>query len=577
MADSRTCHVSLTGSDQSTGTEAEPFRTVSRALTGAEPGTRIVIEPGIHHERIQIPASGEPGSPIVLEGVRGPNDEWQTVIDGAAPVACRWEPAPEVGTGVYKTTEIAFEPHFLTVEGKQIPRIWPDRMEEGTGFEKLAFPASKSVKMTYLDVEVNYWDIVEAMYGCRDGTTYIRFRDGDDPNDKVFRGAPAGAVVEIENQSHVVFRNLLVRDGQNCFLIKGREANHNLVENCRLINGAQRVLITDGASNNIIRSNEVTAEFYGERYQTGAWGMADGEPVPYELGVKEHFYHEYKHLFAPHATSDHGVRVHAAGEGNEICGNHIALGGQGIGIGETSRVLVCGNKVHNFSSIGIRCTLNKVAEVRIYDNVVYDCNINLRIHHVNEPNQAADRSLYVYRNRFHQNPGTGTHIFMHYHNAPEPEGYRHANVFIYHNSLSGGHRGISMNAHAGNCGGLPGGIIVNNVLSARAGFSASDNFIAQEGMFGLFDYNWLGAETGHDCVRAPWYGAHNIHEPGRAIWDGAEMPDFVLPEGSAALNAGLDLSKPFSANGKQVDPLPGMEPGYFAGPRPDLGAGQLNP
>ena len=75
MADSRTCTVALTGSDRSTGTKEAPFRTISRALADARPGTTITIEPGIHHERIQIPTSGESGNPIVLEGVRGPDDE----------------------------------------------------------------------------------------------------------------------------------------------------------------------------------------------------------------------------------------------------------------------------------------------------------------------------------------------------------------------------------------------------------------------------------------------------------------------------------------------------------------------
>jgi len=30
--------------------------------------------------------------------------------------------------------------------------------------------------------------------------------------------------------------------------------------------------------------------------------------------------------------------------------------------------------------------------VHVYENTVYDCNINMRIHHVNEPNQAHHKS-----------------------------------------------------------------------------------------------------------------------------------------------------------------------------------------
>jgi len=98
-------------------------------------------------------------------------------------------------------------------------------------------------------------------------------------------------------------------------------------------------------------------------------------------------------------------------------------------------------------------------------------------------------------------------------------------------------------------------------------------------MFGLFDFNWLGGEfkstdPGHDYTHAPWYGRHNIFEAGAVIWDDAEMPGFVLPEQSTARDGGLDLSKPFSANGRQYGPLPGMSSGYFSGAGPDMGAVQ---
>ncbi|MDP6778602.1 MAG: right-handed parallel beta-helix repeat-containing protein [Candidatus Latescibacteria bacterium] len=573
MLDTHTRYVSLNGSDQGTGTKEAPFRTISTALANARPGTTIIVEPGLHHERVQIPSSGSPGDPIVLEGARGPGGEWQTVIGGAVPLECDWETAPEIGEGVFKTTGMPFEPHFLTVEGNQIPRIWHTQMDDGTGFEKLAYPPSHRVRTQYTEAMVDYWDTVEAMFGLKGDTTYIRFRNGDDPNDKQLCAGPQGGVINIENQSHIALRNLLVRGGQNCVLVSGEGARHNVVEDCRLVGGDKRVYITAGASHNHIRNNEITADFYAQRYQTGAWGGPKGDASPYELRVKEHFYLEYKHFFGPHATSDYGVRVEL-GHDNHVYGNHIYRGGQGVQVTSSSDSSVYDNTVHNFSSIGLICTMNRVKNIRFHNNLVYDCNINLRIHHVNEPNQDDDRSLYVYRNRFYQNPGTGTHIFMHYWDGNDAEDYRHAGVFIYHNSLSGGNRGISMNAFAGNCGGLPKGIIVNNILSAKVGFNASSSFFSQEGMYALFDYNWLGAETGQATVQAPWYGLHNVYEPGRTVWDVAEIPDFVLPEGSAALSAGLDLSKPFPVDGRQAGPLAGMEPGYFTGSAPDLGAVQ---
>lgn len=386
-------------------------------------------------------------------------------------------------------------------------------------------------------------------------------------------------MITIENQSHLVVKNLLVRGGQNGVLISGDAASHNVIENCRLVGGEKRVFITDGASYNHVRHNEITAAFYGDRYRPGAWGGPRGDAAPYENRVKEHFYNEYKWFFGPNATSDYGVRVFDAGPHNEIYGNHVSEGGQGIQVTRCSDARVYKNTVHNFSSIGLICTLDRVKNVQFYDNLVYDCNINLRIHHVNQPGQTADRTFYVYRNRFYQNPGVGSHIFMHYFEENDTEDYNHANVFIYHNSFSGGQNGISMSGYADDCGGLPNGIIVNNILSSRFSLSASRDFIGRSGMFGLFDFNWIGGEfkstdPGHDYTHASWYGRHNIFEAGAMIWDHAEMPDFILPEQSMARDGGLDLSELFSVNGKQYGSLPGMSSGYFSDTEPDMGAVQ---
>ena len=211
---------------------------------------------------------------------------------------------------------------------------------------------------------------------------------------------------------------------------------------------------------------------------------------------------------------------------------------------------------------------------------MYDCNINMRIHHVDEPRQTAQRSLYVYRNRFYNRPDVGAHIYFHYMNKkPSPPGYLHAEVYLYQNSFCGGLVGLSLSGWADENGGLPKGLLVNNVISSGVAISAAMTFIAQPGMFGGVDYNWLGGafktrNTGHDYSKAQWYGKHNIFVKGGRMWDPEKMPDFRLPAKSPALHAGIDLSRPFSVQGKPYKPLPGMKPGYFTGKAPNLGAVQ---
>jgi hypothetical protein len=63
------------GSDTAPGTRAAPFRTITRALREATPGTRVHVGKGTYAEKVEIGAGvrdGEPGRPIVLQGEGGP-------------------------------------------------------------------------------------------------------------------------------------------------------------------------------------------------------------------------------------------------------------------------------------------------------------------------------------------------------------------------------------------------------------------------------------------------------------------------------------------------------------------------
>ena len=547
-AQARVLHVSTTGTDHGSGEPASPFKTIAAALGKAQPGDTVRVHAGVYVGRVVAPVSGAPDKPIVICGERGEKGEWRTVIDSSAPLEVKWQPAPEIGDGVYKTPLPGYEPRQMLVDGKFIPRIWQDHMADGSVFEALAFPPDHVIKTDYYKQEIKYWDTMGAMFGTRDGFVYLRFRDRDDPNEKALRAAPAGGGVHVENQSHLVLRDLMVRGGENCVLITGPKAAHNVVERCRLLNGAKRIRLTNGASHNTIRENEMSIEFYAETCQTGAWGYSpkDGK-VPYELRLKQQFYRFYKLFCGPNSTSDYGVRLYRAGPGNEVCHNHVYRGGQGISVHHARDVRVHHNTVHGFSSIGIICTLNHVQNVQIYENVVYNSNINLRIHHVNERNQTIPRSLYVYRNRFWNKPGVGSHVYFHYNKQPVIPEDGHARIYIYHNVFAGAGRGLSVSGWADDLGGLRETVVVNNVFSTDVSLWAAQTFIAGQEMMGVVDYNWLGgrfktSHPGHDYTKASWYGEHNTFEKGAALWEASEMPDFELPPESSARRNELDLS-----------------------------------
>ena len=50
------------------------------------------------------------------------------------------------------------------------------------------------------------------------------------------------------------------------------------------------------------------------------------------------------------------------------------------------------------------------------------------------------------------------------------------------------------------------------------------------------------------------------------------LPDLTLAAGSPALGVGVDVSRPFTVDGKKYPALPGFKPGYFKGKAPAAGA-----
>ena len=414
---------------------------------------------------------------------------------------------------------------------------------------------------------VPYWGAVGAMYGCKDGVLYIHFGDRADPNAKSIRAASKGGEVEIVGQSWIVLRHLFVQGGQSCVTIKGPKADHNVVENCWLVNASERVSVLNAAAT-VIRNNDITADFYSDKCVTGAWGDEEqGGNITDELGLKYLFYAEYKMFFGPNSTSDYGNHL-SGGTDNEVHGNRVSRGGQGIHVSQTTNTRIHHNTVEGMSSIGIIATMDTVVNVQIHDNLIMDCNIGCRIHHVNEIRQTAPRNVFLYRNRFWQKPGVGTGLFFHYHDRNDAEPYLHPHISIYHNSFAGGSRGAQLSAYADRLGGVPNALVVNNAFSNPVPIYTTSRFNHLDRAW-TFDYNWLGG-TGKSA--AVWCGPHNVDAKGQTIWDTSKAPDTALPANSKARNTGLDLSTPFELEGRKFPPMPGMESGYFTGAGPDIGS-----
>ncbi|MBW2523564.1 MAG: right-handed parallel beta-helix repeat-containing protein, partial [Deltaproteobacteria bacterium] len=559
-------HVAVDGSNANDGTATAPFATIQHAVDAAAPGQTVRVSAGTYYERVVVSTSGTNEAPIVLEGECGADGEWLTIIDGSEPTA-GWVPAPAVdpdGHGVYQTDAIGFEPLCMIAGGRDVPRL-AHHGDEYDGFLYLPLPADEIVVTQYLGLEVNYWDGIEGLYFHESGTTYLRFRDGEDPSTMDVRAAPDAAALRVDDAGFVTVRNFLIRGAARGVEIAGSGAVGNVIEHNHLMHGQWRVQLRDGAADNEVRRNIMQMSGLSD-YAPGAWGGGS----TYEHAVKEHIYNTFKHEVGAGTWSpedDGGVFIAEAGSGNRIHGNDVFDTLVAINVRATSDVEIFDNELHAISSVGMLPGTGGEHDLRIHDNLIYDGNILVRFHHWEE----WDRSVYFYRNRLYNPPGVGSHMYFHFSQEQStPSDY--TVLWFYHNSLAGGSRAISVSGWSYDNGGLQKTRFVNNALSApRLYGGGGQSFYEDSSMVDLFDFNWLGGAFSYGAVPA-WSGSHNIEAEGERLWDDAAMPDFLVDQSSPAREAGIDLSQPFTIEAETYAALPGMTPGYFTGTAPDLGA-----
>ena len=582
-------HVAPSGSDNNNGSPDKPLRTIQKAADMTKPGDTVMVHAGTYQEQVTIKNSGSPEQPICFQGERGPKGEWLSILDMSRQTG-KWLPAPEIGKGVFKTNDIKFSPNCMTVEGKQLLRIRDDYMKLPVnrkewsnadselkdfcdwkasitpGFYYLSLPSDAMVNVLYLKGKMKYWDGIEALYAYLDGTTYIRFRNGDNPNEKDIKAAPKGGGIQIKDKSHIAISDLLIRGAENCIVLEGKDCHDNIIEKNYLSHGRSRVRVIKGSSRNRIRNNEMTLGYHGYS-SPGAWGPATVEN--YQTAIRVHIYREFKRTMGNSVSDDRGLLIDGAGEGNEVSGNHIFNGLIGIDCSNTPRLDFHHNTIHNMSSVGI-CTIEGVVDGHFHDNLIYDCNINLRIHHYNTPRDN-ERSEYYYRNRFYEPGNTGTQIYVHVLNGGWPANTRHPRIYLYQNTFAGGRFVFNPSGPDSIGSGMPGTLFLNNIFSGGQ-FCHCRKFMSDKSSLSLFDYNWAGGEYGYKGLIPAWFGKHNINAQDQLLWDITGMPDFRLPENSTARAIGIDLSKPYTIDGQTYPALPGMKPGYFSGKAPDAGA-----
>lgn len=584
-------------SDTNSGSSTRPLKTIQRALKLALPGAIVTVRPGVYEEYLSAVNSGTSAAPITVQGERGANGEWLTIIDPSTSVSRGWVPAPEVGPGVFKKSDIGFTPQVLTIQDRTVAGISPTVMDGkpddmrqvhqifgslgsiNDGFDFLRLPADATIDDGIDPAGTNrigFWDGVKAMWGNKDGVTYLRFWDESSPNGRSIRvarngnggSAPVNPAISINQRSHLVFRNFFIRNAHHGVALSGANAHHIQLADNKITGGSVRIGLYKGAHDNLIISNDLSLNYYGIS-SLHAWTQGS----TYYNTVQYKIYRIFKTLYGSNTSNDSSIRFDDSGGGNAVVSNHIhnsLVGVTAAGQPEARipDLTIRGNVVEHMSSIGISLGVC-IDSAQVYDNTIADCNSNIRLHNLNLPG-GTERHIYIYRNRFELPSRIGHHLYLHFLAQPQPD---QVEIWFYHNSLYGGHAGLQFNAFAEAQGGLPRGYFLNNIFSTFKPVYTSSSVLKTPSLLGVIDYNLLASRyTNPELFTV---GPHNALMKGY-LWTSGTPDDWNLPPGSLPINTALDIHEPFLLDRILFEALPDLYPAGVPDGIPDMGAVESN-
>ena len=558
---------SKNGDDNFGGTSSKPFKTIQAGLDHLIAGQSLFVKAGEYNERLVVKNSGTKNKPIVIEGERDANSNRLVTIFGGDLVQANWQKS-NLGNGVYETRDIPYASFAMTIKQngvyKDIPRL--DR-----SYEVLAYPSNKKVTTRYpkdRGFSINFWDGIEALYAYKNGTTYIRFRDGKNPNNlKLYSSVGAvnkygvpnpqnlpmneGATIKIENKSYITIKGFKLDGSQNGVLILGKNSSHNLIEDNDIANGQRRVFIAKNAHHNYIKNNKLHMRLLSN-FRPAAWwnwwnkkGLTNEEK--HKFIVAQHYYEVYKYevgylTFSP--LDDCGVFVNGAGAENEISHNEIydTLGGV---LGEQrGKIYIHDNTFHHISSLATGLVVKNTEPTYIYNNKMYDVNIGFRVqlNVDNKTQRYLDKKAWFFNNIIYNPKDVAISLYVYNKiNPVDPKGH-FPTLFFYHNTIAGGMNPFYLKKNLGK-----NVYLINNIFS----------------------------DSKMDILGALGVDSHNIKQK---LWNLSDnpttMPTLTPPSNSQAIEGGIDLSKAFTINGKNFQALPFMKAGYFKGTNPNMGAMQ---
>ena len=523
-----------TGDDANSGaSRATAWKTIQKAADTMTAGESVLVAAGMYNEFVSAANSGTPGDPITFQGDQSATGANPTIINPSTAITSGWVAATNdglSGTGTYRQA-FGYEPFEVTVDGKHIPRITTARMTSGAGFTYLAKAADAVYDLTgrLAGAIIGWWDGLECMFGYKDGYTYIRFRNGNNPNSETIRIAendgveisPKKPAFLIDGEDYITFKKFKCQGAY--WGIGISNGSNNIIEDNYVLDGIVGIGIeaTDSASNTI-RNNTVTLNYYGYS-DPGGW--EHGTDPTGVHGIRCSIYARHKDLFR---DLPYRIKLGSTGDYNKVYGNTVHHGIVGIiiygGVGNPAQYTeIYDNHIYNMSSIGVGVS-DGHTQTEIYDNLIEDCDLSFRWLHFHASGET-DRTVFIYRNKLWQEEGVGKHVHVHW-NRSSPSSHD-PTIWMYNNSFSGGAYGIyNADWSGGSC--LPNVHLINNVVSTECYFYAQECWYNDANALGSFDNNWVYEHAACKRSDSGLFGTGNIISA-VYMWDPVEDPDFDNP------------------------------------------------
>ena len=568
-----TYYVKNGGNDSSNGlSDGNAWETITKVNTSSfSPGDNILFKKGDTFIGTLTPPSSGTSENYITFGAYGTGDD-PTITPTAVIDGLIWT----VHSGsIYKTTDIPFNPGNMLIDGKtKIPKI--NDANFTTAYNSSFYEGLNSLALLALvdgytfsinGQNVNFWDGLDALYAYNSatGTTYIRFRGGDNPNSKSLSISDEGSkAVYISAKRYITIQNLHLLGGE--YGIDYVSVNYSgydnvIVENCTIESSNVKNYIHSGSRGITIRNNTITNSYLSP-YSPGAWSSG----TEYIHGVHRHIYEfgKYRIGTGSSETADSGTYLIGGPRDNILVyGNTIIGCICGISLfGANSSAY--NNYIEGTSSVGI--VISYASEnSSAHDNYIVNSNIPFRFQYVDNityPN----RINYVYRNKVYI-PDAGEFIYVHYGTT----GPSVATVFIYHNSVIC-KRGVYVSTYARD---YPtdgtGFVFVNNIISSSGTCVDGYSQMVSQADFFKWDYNLVSGYY-YSKTAAVWAPVPNNIYHLSTFWDhSTNPPDFTDIAGTEVINAGIDVSRAFTLDGVNYPALPGISSSDYLY-SPDIGA-----